>query len=229
MEKKWFKEILYHGQSGNGFKLGLCLSRGYFWVRRRGCSNVYSGKQFAEIDFANILTSAELEADTIIVAGNIIFESNETYYFVVRNVNSAGDEERSFSAVVELELDSFGNIASPEPNAISEIYGEQVDQCRLKLGWYYNPVNQASEPELFRIYFGAGADGVDYSEPAGTVYYSGRKYYEYLSSFLSSGRYVFDIRAVDSFGVESSSSSRVVFELVNITVDNIAIFDSEVV
>ena len=229
MEKKWVNEILYLGQSGRGFKLGLSLSLGHFWVRSRGCRLLYMGRMLAGVDFENILSSADIEADLIEVPGYVEFSGPATYFFVVRSVNGAGVGEKTAGAIKKFAIDSFSDIAAGEPNGIFEIYSSQVLGDRISLGWFYNPLCQCSAASMFKIYSGTLSEGVDYSSAIGEVVYSGRKFYEYLTGSLEAGRYLFDIRAVDSDGVESSCTGRVEFEVVNCEVEGVEILNTEVV
>jgi hypothetical protein len=79
---------------------------------------------------------------------------------------------------------------------------QQVTGQRIRLIWYYCPLQQELEPTCFNIYHGGGIGQVDYDNPAGLVEYRGRRFYSWCSGELDDGEYQFAIRAEDAKGEE---------------------------
>jgi hypothetical protein len=206
MDAKFF-DSLYEGDSPNGVKLGMGLTGGDFWPRVAGCSLLYRGSGMDLIDFLNILTVSESEASEISPPTYVSHDNGSIYFYVIRRANNCGREERTLSAAVKVSIDSNGEMAEPLPNNVFETISEQVDGNKIRLVWYYCPIEQQSPPACFRVYYDAGAGQIDYGNPIATISYAGRRFYTYLSDVLDGGRYLFAIRAEDAAGTENNSLS----------------------
>jgi hypothetical protein len=213
MESRRLKEALFAGMTANAFKLGTVLTLGWFWTRICGCSILYRGNSMEQIDFANILAVDKLQARQISPAGHVAHESNNTYFYVVRRMNGCGDEEHTLSAAAKVSINANGDLAQPQPNGISGIVARQTSKNRVRLVWYYCPLEQESEPVRFNIYFDEGGGQIDYENPVAVIDYAGRKYYTYQSDELSSGRYLFAVRAEDTTGIKSESLAKAEVQL----------------
>jgi hypothetical protein len=213
MEIKWLKEALFAGQTSNAFKLGTALTLGWFWPRLSGCSILYRGESFQQIDFANILTVTQMDACLISPPAYLPHESSSTYFYVVRRANNCGDEEHTLSAAVKVSIDADGDLALGQPNNIFCARAKQIAGSRIQLVWYYCPVGQQSMPACFRIYTDNRTGQIDYENPLATIDYSGRMFYSYHSDALETGRYLFAIRARDAAGMEDSSWAKIRVQL----------------
>jgi hypothetical protein len=213
MEARFLKEALFCGATGNAFKVGTALSLGWFWSRIAGCSLLYRGPGMEQIDFVNILTAAELYADTISPPTYLPHDSNSVYFYVVRRVNGCGYEEQTLSAAVKVSINGDGKLAKPQPNKIFTWRAELVEGNRIKLIWYYCPIEQQSKPARFKVYSDAGTRQIDYDNPIATINYEGRKFYSYLSDILQADRYLFAIRTEDAESVEDSSLAQLKVQL----------------
>ncbi len=229
MEKRFLKEALFAGQTSNAFKLGTVLTLGWFWTRIAGCSVLYRGPGMERIDFDNLLAVAKLNAATISPPGYLPHNNNETYFYVVRRVNSCGYQERTIAAAVKVSIDAEGNLAKSQPNKIFTWRAEQADDNRIQLLWYYCPIGQKSEPARFKVYCDGGTGQIDYENPVAIIEYEGRKFYGYLTDALNAGRYLFAIRAEDADGVTNSTLASLKIQLNTTNPDAINILSAEAV
>jgi len=211
MEAKWLKDSLFNGFTSNGWKLGLVLGRSWFWYRIGGITVLYRGQSMEQIDFANILTLAAREAGQIQPPVYVGHESGSTYFYVVRMVNNCGDEEQTMSAAVKVSLGDDGELKPPRSNSIFELTAKQSLSGKVRLLWFYYPLDQKSAPKSFNIYTNNGTGEVDYENTIGTIDYAGLKFYEYYSMELAAGEYLFAVRAVNAGGIEDESSARICF------------------
>jgi len=209
METKWLKDLLLNGFTSNGWKLGLVLSQGWFWYRIGGITVLYRGQSMEQIDFANILTLAAKDAGQIQPPVYVGHESGSTYFYVVRMVNNCGDEEQTMSAAVKVSLGDDGELKPPRPNSIFELTAKQSLSGKVRLLWFYYPLDQKSAPKSFNIYTNNGTGEVDYENAIGTIDYAGLRFYEYYSMELAAGEYLFVVRAVNAGGIEDESSARI--------------------
>ncbi len=205
MDRGWLREALFAGMSANAFKLGTVLTCGWFWPRIDGCSVLYRGDRMDIIDFSTVLAVAEVDASQISPPNYVQHNSNSTYFYVIRRANSCGYQEYTLSASVKVSIDADGDLVEPQPNNIFAIRAEQVNGNKIKLVWYYCPIEQKEEPASFKIYYDAGAGQVDYENPIATIPYKGRKFYSYQSDPLGADRYLFCIRAEGANGQEGGS------------------------
>ena len=229
IERQWLREALFNGISANAFKLGTALTAGWFWVRVSGCSALYRGAGMEQIDFTNILAIAAQDARDIRPPSYLLHNSNSTYFYVVRRFNNCGYRECTLSAAVGLSIDAGGELAKPLPNNIFCSKTEQMDGNKIRLVWFYCPVGQKSKPEHFKIYWDGRTGQIDYASPIATINYQGRKYYNYETIALETGRYLFAIRAEDAYGIENSSLSQLKIDMCTDTPDSISILSAETV
>jgi hypothetical protein len=204
MNAKFF-DSLYEGDSANGIKLGMGLTGGDFWPRIDGCSVLYRGLDMNLIDLTNILAVAEMESSEISPPCYIPHDNSTTYFYVFRRVSGYGYEEHTLAAAVEVSIASSGELADPQPNDVFEARAEQVNGSKVRIVWYYCPIEQQSPPICFNVYCDAGTGQVDYESPIATINYVGRMFYSYTSDALDAGKYLFAIRIEDAFGTENRS------------------------
>jgi hypothetical protein len=204
-----FFDSLYEGDSPNGVKLGMGLTGGDFWPRVAGCSMLYRGSNMDLIDFTNILAVSEAEASEISPPIYVAHDNGSIYFYVVRRANNCGREEHTLAAAVKVSIDASGELAEPQPNNVFETKAEQVDGNKLRLVWYYCPIEQQSPPVCFKIYYDVGTGQIDYENPIATISYAGRRFYSYQSDVLDGDKYLFAIRAEDAAGTENTSLSQI--------------------
>jgi hypothetical protein len=213
IEQDWLLAALFGGMTTNAFKLGTVLTRGWFWMRRSGCSALYRGPTIDQIDFTSPLTVAEYDAGQISPPPYVAHGSNCTYFYAVRRFNTCGYQERTLAAVAKVAIDAGGNLAAPQPNNIFAAAAEQVEGSKVLLTWFYCPLRQESKPVCFRIYHDAATGQIDYQNPLATISYQGQKFYTYLTESLTGGRYLFAVRAEDADGVQNGSMARLIIQL----------------
>ena len=227
IESNWKREALFNGMTANAFKLGTTLSLGWFWVRVAGCSVLYRGSSMGEIDFVNILAVAEQDACEISPPSYISHNSGSTYFYVVRRFNNCGYQECTLAASVKVSIESTGELAKPQPNKVFDSVAELVDGNKIKLVWYYCPLEQKSQPMCFNVYYDGRTGQIDYENPLVIISYKGRKFYSYQSGALEAGRYLFAIRTEDASGKENSSLARLRIQLDPTNPDAIDILSAE--
>ena len=207
MEERWQKEALFSGHTGNAYKLGTVLTLGWFWVRVHGCTVLYRGVSMDEIDFLNVLAVTEIDSDQIQPPSYISHSNNTSYFYVVQRISRCGDEERTLSAAIKVEIDSEGDLTGPQPNSICILRNLQRADNKIEFVWFYSPIGQRSKPAYFKVYFDNSTGEIDYENPVATIPYAGRIFYSYQSGCLGAGKYLFAIRAEDTAGREDISSS----------------------
>jgi hypothetical protein len=213
VELNWLKDALFNGMTSNSFKLGTTLSLGWFWSRITGCSVLYRGPSFEQIDFESVLTVAGKDACEISPPDYLPHESSLTYFYVVRRYNHCGYQEHTLAASAKVSIDAEGQLDKPQPNKIFATKAEQVDTDKVLLTWFYCPLEQGSQPGHFNIYYDNRTGQIDYENPLAVISYQGQKFYCFESGSLETGRYLLAIRAEDADGIENSSSTCLCIEL----------------
>lgn len=213
METKWLKEALFAGQTSNAFKLGTVLTLGWFWSRIAGCLVLYRGGSMGTIDFANVLAVGSAHASQIQPPCYVQHDSGSTYFYVVRRVNSCGDQEHTLSAAVKVSIAADGELAPQQPNSIFGAVVQQSAGSKIQLIWFYCPLEQQVGPACFKVYYDGGAGQIDYENPIAVLDYAGRGFYSYQSEALDAGKYVFAIRAEDANGIERNPFSQETIQL----------------
>jgi hypothetical protein len=216
MDNKFY-DSLYEGDSANGVKLGMGLTGGDFWARLVGCQMLYRGLGIETIEFDNILAVDEVDASQVSLPDYVTHEVSTTYFYVVHRVNNCGSEEQSLAAAVKVVIDANGDLAAAEPNDIFLIKAEQVEGSKVKLIWFYSPLEQESKPVRFKIYYDSGTGHVDYQNAIAAITYVGRKFYSYQTNTLQAGKYLFVVRAEDTDGMDDGSFAEIE---VGVTADN---------
>ncbi len=238
MERSWLTEALFNGMTANAFKLGTSLSLGWFWVRVTGCSALYRGENrgaggIGGVDFANILTVSNLDVSEVSPPSYISHNSGSTYFYVVRRFNNCGYQEHTLAAAVKVSIGSNGELAEPQPNNISSSKVEQVAGNKVRLTWFYCPLEQGSKPVSFNVYYDDRTGQIDYQDPLAIIEYKGRKFYSFQSSALETGEegggHLFAIRAEDAVGIENSSLAQLKIQLDTLSPDKIDILRAEAV
>ena len=212
MEAK-FLDSLYEGDSPNGARLGMGLTGGDFWPRAAGCSVLYRGPSMDLIDFTNILAVADFEASEISPSYYIPHDSSSTYFYVLRRINSCGDEEHTLAAAVKVSIDADGELSQLKPNNIFEAKAVQVEGNKVLLVWYYCPIEQQSPPVCFNVYYDSVSGQVNYENPIAAINYAGRRFYRYVTGILEAGIYLFALRPEDPTGGENASLATIRVEL----------------
>ena len=227
IESNWKRESLFNGMTANAFKLGTSLSLGWFWVRVASCSVLYRGSSIGEIDFANILAVAEQDACEISPPNYISHNSGSTYFYVVRRFNNCGYQECTLAASVKVSIESTGELAKGQPNKVLDSGAEFVDGNKIKLVWYYCPLEQKSQPMCFNVYYDGRTGQINYENPLAMIGYKGRKFYTCQCGALEAGRYLFAIRTENVSGIENSSLARLRIQFVPTNPDAIDILSAE--
>lgn len=208
MDAKFF-DSLYEGDSPNGFKLGMGLTGGDFWPRVSGSTVLYRGFSMDLIDFTNILAVSEAESSEISPPTYVSHDNSLTYFYVIRRANHCGREEHTLAAAVKVSIDASGELAQPQPNNIFESRADQMGGNKIRLVWYYCPIEQQSPPVCFKVYYDVGTGQIDYENPIATINYTGRRFYTYQSEVLDGDKYLFAIRVENAAGKENNSLSQI--------------------
>jgi hypothetical protein len=209
----WLSDALLSGMTPNAFKLGTILSLGWFWVRIAGCSALYRGFGMDRIDFTNIVIIANQEALVISTPGYLLHESCATYFYVVRRFNHCGDWEFTLSAAAKVSFDVNGELVKPHPNKIFALKAGQADGNKVRLVWFYSPLEQSSPPVYFSVYCDGATGQIDDATALATIEYKGQKFYSYVSGTLQPGRYLFACKAKDADGNQHDAFAHWAIEL----------------
>jgi len=227
IERNWLREALFNGMTANAFKLGTILSLGWFWARIAACSVLYRGPSMEGIDFTNMLTVAEQNASVISPPTYLPHSSSSTYFYVIRRFNHCGYQEHTITAAVKVSLDASGELEKPQPNKIFNSTAEQVSGSKIRLVWFYCPIEQNSQPVCFNVYYDGGTGQIDYENPLAKISYQGKKFHSYQSDTLEVGKYLFAIRAEDAGGIEDNSLAQLCVQLNAANLDPIDILSAE--
>lgn len=212
-EKTWIRDAFFNGMNANAFKLGTVLTSGWFWTRVNGCTALYRGFSIEQIDFDNILVVSEPDAEQIISPSFVSHEAGSICFYIVRRFNNCGSQERTLSAAAKVSIKSDGSLKEPQPNRIFAVRALQTDGNRLRLVWFYCPLEQKLPPECFKIYFDNKSGQINYENPLTAIEYQGRKFYSYVSSELSSEEYLFAVRAESAEGIQDESRAQIRIQL----------------
>ncbi len=200
----WLQEALFSGVTSNAFKLGTILTGGWFWMRRTGCSALYRGAMLSNVDFNNIVSVVNSEAQTITLPDHLSHEPNSQCCYLVRRFNACGNLERTTTAAVQVRMGPDGNLAEPVPNGIYGLNGHIIAGDKVQLNWFYCSLDQQVSPAVFRVY----GDETLQSELA-VIPYEGRRFYTYLSESLPQGPHVFVIVAESVNSIQSLTLAHV--------------------
>jgi hypothetical protein len=213
IERQWLTDALFNGMTDSALKLGTILSSGWFWTRPSGCSVLYRGTSMEQIDFANILAVVEQDTGSMSPPSFVRHNSDSTYFYILRRFNNCGCQERTLQASVKMTFDADGNLARSQPNNIFAARADQVDGDKVQLVWFYCPLEQSSQPALFKIYCDGGTGQIDFENPIAEIRYHGIKYYGYITDTLSAVRYLFAIRVEDVSGMQNNSSAQIIIQI----------------
>jgi len=212
MERGWLKEVLFAGQTANGFKIGTAMSLGWFWMRVNGCRLVYRGENMGAIDFDTVLTVTNPETGEVRLRDFISHEAGKDYFYVVRCANRSGQIERTLQAAVKVSIDLQGELEAGKPNEVFGLAVKQGTDGQIEIVWGYSPIEQESKPDVMRIYADEGTGEINEQEPMAVVKYKGKRIYRHKSTAPSNGRYRFAVRAADSEGNEEGTTKIVEIE-----------------
>jgi len=212
-ERCWLRDALFNGMTANAFKLGTTLSLGWFWARVAGCSALYRGNSMELIDFTNILTVAERNANLISPPCFLPHNSDSTYFYVIRRFNHCGYQENTLAAAAKVSIDTTGELVKPQPNKVFALRAEQAAGSSLRLTWFYCCLEQKSPPVCFNIYYDNRTGQIDYNNTLAKIIYRRRKFYSFQSNTLEPGKYLFAIRVENADGIENSSSAQLSIQL----------------
>jgi len=207
-ERFWSREALFNGMTSVAFKLGTVLTGGWFWTRRQGCTAVYRGAAITQMDFSSILYVTDAGAKELSLPAYLSHAAGRTYCYLVRRFNGCGYQEQTANAAVVVRIAPDGHLEAFSPSATIALKGEQI-AGKLRLAWFYCPLDQKVAPEQFNVYWNDGAGPIDYKNPVAMIPYKARQFYCYQSGMLAAGRYVFATRAEGVAHVESGASAEV--------------------
>jgi len=229
VELNWLRDTLFNGMTANALKLGTALTLGRFWARVAGCSALYRGPGMEQIDFEAVLAVAETDACEISPPDYLPHDNISTYFYVVRRYNHCGYQEHTLAAAAKVSLDVDGELQEPLPNKIFAARAGQVDTDKVRLTWFYCPLEQGSLPACFNIYYDSRTGQIDYENSLAEISYQDQKFYSYESHSLEPGRYLFAIKAENAAGIDNSSSAHLSIEIDGTGPDAVTILQAETV
>ena len=161
----------------------------------------------AEADFSNVLCLANPDTGQISVPTYLSHDPMSRHYYVVRRLNSCGYQEQTTTAAVVVSVGANGQLIEPAPNRVFGLKSEQTGGGRLRLVWFYCPLDQTVVPEQFQIFWDNGTGQINLGSPLAITPYEGRRFYAYRSDNLNDGRYLFIVNAASKAGIENASST----------------------
>jgi hypothetical protein len=224
MNTKFFDSV-FGGDSANGIKLCMGLAEGDFWTRYSGTQVLYEGSDDTNINFNKIIAASNINASSLQIPAG---EPSSSMLYVVRRINCCGIEEETISAAVKVAFDAVGNLIEHTCNKVFTASFEQIDENRVLLKWFYQPINQAKKIGGFKIYSDSGTGEINYQNPIGTVDYIGRKFYQFIAGKLVGDRFKFSIRAVASNDDENSFGDEIKLQFDRSKLDDILLLQSKV-
>ena len=204
MDAKFFAS-LFEGDSGNGVKLGMGLTGGDFWPRVNGCRNLYRGEEPYDMDFDELISVSDIETGKMF--SDLHHLAGTAYLYALREANGCGDEQYGPGAVVRAAFDSEGDLTGPGCNDVFHVGAKQAAGCRVRLLWYYCPLDQEAVCSEFRVYSDNGSGQIDFDNVIATVKCTGARVYSYVSDSLSEGRYRFCVNCVTDADIESGGGA----------------------
>jgi hypothetical protein len=227
MDTKFFNS-LYEGDSANGIKLCMGLTGGDFWARASGAQNLYRGQKADDIDFETIIAITNVDNNSVSVPSFIEHSSSAYYVYVIRRINRCGDEEQTLSAAVRAAFDADGDLTQAGTNRVFSIKAEQFNTDKVRLIWFYWPINQAKQAAKFKIYSDDSSGIIDYENTIAQIDYAGRKFYDYLTGTLANDNYRFCIRAVASDDTEDGCLHEIIISLNKQKPDSVDILQTSI-
>ena len=224
-----FFDSLFEGDSPNGSKLCMGITGGDFWARINGAQNLYRGQKADAIDFETIIVSAEVDDDSIAVPAFIEHNISAYYVYVIRRTNCCGDEEQTLSAAVRVSFDANGDLEQAGTNKVFSVRVEQPDSDKVRLIWFYWPINQSKRIAKFKIYSDGGSGTIDYENPVAQIDYAGRKFYDYLTGTLTNNNNRFCIRTVASDDTENDCLDEIIIQLNKEKPDSVDILQTNII
>lgn len=225
----WLSEALLNGTTSNAVKLGTVLTGGWFWTRRAGCSAVHRGPTLRCMDFGNILSVASADAERVVLPAGLSHEPNSKYCYLVRRYNGCGDAERTATAVLRVRIGSDGDVTERVPNGVYALSAKTVAGDKIRLNWFYCPLDQEASPAVFHIYGDDGAGRLDLDSVLATVPYQGRRSYSFLSESLAVGPHVFALAAETGDGIVSLALSDVNVAVRSVTPTTLTLLSAEAI
>ncbi len=208
IERNWLVAALFVGMTSDAFKLSTVLGLGWFWMRTAGCTALYRGLNRNRIDLANALAVVENHVDIISPPKYLPHYNDTAYYYLIRRFNNCGYQEQTLQAATKIQIDPSGKLTQPQPNSILIARAEQIGTNKIKLLWFYCPIEQKSAPGYFKICSDKGTGQIDYKNPIATIDYKGSKFYSYECSELNAERYLFAVKTENAAGKQDNSLSR---------------------
>ena len=227
MDAKFF-DSLYEGDSPNGIKLCMGVTGGDFWARNEGCQNLYRGGNIEAVDFDTVVVVGDAD-DGLIEPANANHDAGVIYFYVVRRANICGYEEQSLRASAKVGFDSQGDLIGHSCNMVLSVKGQQTAGPKVKLMWYYCPVEQGQRCKCFKVYWDNGTGVIDYDNELGEAAYAGKRFNSFQSGALTAGRYLFCVQAISSDGSKSSISGLVEIQISGLIAEGVDILQSQLI
>lgn len=193
-EPAWQLEALFRGRSRDAFALGTALTRGWFWVRRAGYAAIYRGTTLGDVDWSRILCVVRPGAQEVTLPSHLSHRPGSTECYVLRRFDARGRQEKTTTASTLLRIDSNGRQALPRPNAVTTLAARPIGAGRVRLTWFYCPLDQETAPSRFNLYRAA--------IPIGSVSCEGQGFHQYDAEAATDGPSAFVVRAASVAGVE---------------------------
>jgi hypothetical protein len=228
-ERSWRREALFNGMTSVAFQLGTALTHGWFWVRRDGSAALYCGESCTQADVSPILNVVDSESVEISLPAHWSPAAGSTCCYLVRRFNSSGSQEQTTTAAVMVCIGPDGKMAQAAPNTVFGLKGEPIGGHKLRLDWFYYPLDQQTAPQEFSICWDGATGQIDLEHPIATIPYLGRRFYQYETVPLDEGRYTFAIRPRIAGHIESLRPAIIVCALTGLSPEAATILSAQAI
>jgi hypothetical protein len=228
-ERPWRREALFNGVTSTAFQLGTTLTQGWFWVRRSGGAAVYRGESIAQADAGRILHVAGPESAEVSLPAHLSPGAGSTGCYLVRRLDGSGRQEQTTAAAVTVRIGPDGQLAQPAPNAVASLKGDNRGGRRLRLTWFYSPLDQETAPQEFNLYWDGGTGQVDLEHPIATIPYQGRRFYQYETESLDDGWHMFVLRPRGADQADSLSPATIVCPVTTLSPEAATILSAQAI
>ena len=203
IETAWQREAILDGMTDTAMKLATCLTQGWFWTRRLGCSVIYRGDDVSDTAHGQIVCVTSADAKQAPLPAYLSHEPSSTSFYVLQRFNSCGCQDRTMDAAVCIRIGAYGQIVASAPNMPLNLRAEPAGGYRVQLTWFHYPLDQEVVPQFFHICSDGGTGEIDFVHPMASVPYGGRKFYRWQSQPLEVGKYLFAVRSESASGAVS--------------------------
>ena len=180
---------------------------GSIWLNGDGCLMLrrWSGTNYPRPQAATVVGYEQRPATEVGSGGSATFSNSTVYWFCVDKVSANGILTQAPQSEARVAVWGPGGYKGEIPNTPSHLRVQQIAGPKLRLTWFYNPLDQQVAPQRFDVFSDSGTGTMDWLNPVANVsYVEGRDRYVWTSGVLSDGTtYVYNVLARSATGIYS--------------------------